>query len=70
MTDHKPIKFREWVFAVYGTRGSAAKALGVTETSITRYMSGARFPRPPILARIEALSGGAVTARSFDKAAA
>lgn len=47
------------------TLSAFAEEIGVRTPSVSRYATGARIPRPAIMARIVAATGGAVTAQDF-----
>jgi len=42
-----------------------AKRIGVAQATVHRYCSGVRIPRPEILQRIQAETGGQVTPNDF-----
>lgn len=42
-----------------------AQRINVTAFSVHRYVSGARVPRPKVMARIKEATGGAVSADDF-----
>lgn len=46
-------------------RAEFAKAIGVSEVAITRYVGGKRMPRPEILVKIKVATNGAVTPNDF-----
>lgn len=47
------------------SRASFGATIGVSEVAVTRYINGARIPRPEKMARIEAATGGAVKPNDF-----
>jgi transcriptional regulator with XRE-family HTH domain len=47
------------------SRAEFAKAIGVSEVAITRYIGGKRMPRPELLVKIVEATGGAVTPNDF-----
>lgn len=47
------------------SRADFAKAVGVSEVAITRYVGGKRMPRPDLLVKIKEATRGAVTADDF-----
>jgi hypothetical protein len=47
------------------SRADFAKAIGVSEVSVTRYIGGTRLPQPAIMARIAVVTDGAVTPNDF-----
>lgn len=55
-------KLQDWVKAQPATVAEVAVSLGVGRVALHRYMSGRAMPRPAMVAKIEALTGGAVTA--------
>lgn len=42
-----------------------ARAIGVTQVAVTRYVAGTRTPRRECMRRIRTVTGGAVTADDF-----
>jgi len=50
------------------TLAEIAARVGVTEVSMSRYERGIRRPRPEIIAKIEAVTDGHVTANDFNQA--
>lgn len=42
-----------------------ASEIGVTHSAVVKWMQGKCIPRPPIMARITAATGGLVTAADF-----
>lgn len=63
MTAAHPLK--TWRDSRGLTQTALALLLGVRKNSVHRYERGERFPRPRILARIETVTAGAITARDF-----
>ena len=47
------------------TAARFAEKIGVSQQAVQRYARGTRMPRPPIMARIEEATGGAVQAQDF-----
>lgn len=47
------------------TQAEFGKLIGSGQESVSRYISGHRYPRPKVLAKIIAETGGAVTASDF-----
>jgi transcriptional regulator with XRE-family HTH domain len=47
------------------SRADFAKAIGVSEVSVTRYIGGSRIPRPVVLAKISEVTKGSVTPNDF-----
>lgn len=56
---------REWLRQQDMTQREAADRLGVHEITMCRYVSHKQIPRRDILAKIDALTGGAVKPGSF-----
>ena len=52
----------DWVKSQPETVAEVATGLGIGRVALHRYMSGAVMPRPDMVSRIVAASGGAVTA--------
>ena len=61
-------KLSEWVKAQPATVAELAAELGVGRVALHRYMNGRAMPRPAMVAKIEALTGGAVTAADLNAA--
>ncbi|MBL4748366.1 MAG: helix-turn-helix transcriptional regulator [Magnetovibrio sp.] len=50
------------------TEAELARCIGVSQAAISRYKSGQRLPRPDIVAKIEAVTGGDVTPSDHQRA--
>ncbi|MEH6476677.1 MAG: helix-turn-helix transcriptional regulator [Sneathiella sp.] len=59
------MKLKTWLDSRKIKAVTFAENVGVTHSTIGRYVSGDRFPRPEILRRIEVATGGKVTANDF-----
>lgn len=55
----------EWLTANRVSHDDFAARIGATRSSVTRYASGERIPRPPKMAAIARETGGQVTANDF-----
>jgi transcriptional regulator with XRE-family HTH domain len=47
------------------SRAEFAKAIGVSEVSVTRYIGRTRIPQPAVMARINDVTNGQVTPNDF-----
>lgn len=47
------------------SRPDVAKALGVSEVSVGRYLTGERRPKPLVMLKIKSMTGNAVTSDDF-----
>ena len=59
------MKLTEYLTVSGLTQGKFAEMVGVSQAALGRYAAGKRLPRPAILRRIVAASGGAVQANDF-----
>jgi DNA-binding transcriptional regulator YdaS (Cro superfamily) len=58
------MNLRQWVYDNGGV-AALAQQLDVPRMTVYRWMTGARMPRPAMMARIVAATGGAVTPADF-----
>lgn len=59
------MKLAEYMDANELTQPELAKRLSVSQSAISQWLSGARFPKPEMLSRIRDLTDGAVTPNDF-----
>ena len=55
----------EWIFNQASTRKKLADNLGISEASLSRYLSGDRVPKPEIMRKIIEVTNGIVNPQSF-----
>ena len=55
----------EWIFNQASTRKKLADNLGISEASLSRYLSGDRIPKPEIMRKIIEVTNGIVNPQSF-----
>ncbi len=55
----------EWIFNQASTRKKIADNLGISEASLSRYLSGDRVPKPEIMKKIIEVTNGIVNPQSF-----
>lgn len=55
----------EWVRTKGMSHDDLAARLGCDRSTVSRYVSGHRMPRRPVLERITEITGGEVTANDF-----
>lgn len=65
MVDDKVRTFGAWLRSSGMSVQSLSEVLGVSRTSVYKWLSGDMLPSAATLVKLEALSGGVVTARSF-----
>ncbi len=51
----------EWMALTATSQGQLARHLGITQTAISRYLSGQRIPRPSVMLDIYEVSDGDVS---------
>lgn len=59
------MKLSDYIAQTGTGRAAFAQEIGVSEVSVCRYIAGVRIPRPSVMARISAVTNGAVTANDF-----
>lgn len=62
---HRGMTLDDWLITTRTKEEAFAALIGVSQASVNRYRHGLRIPRPAVLARIRAATGGAVTAADF-----
>lgn len=55
----------DWLARTATKEDSFAASIGASQAAVNRYRHGRRMPRPAVMARIVAATGGAVTANDF-----
>jgi len=59
------VKLDAWLKREGMSREEFSSEIGRSMTSLSRYISGERMPRPAVMRRIAAVTGGSVTANDF-----
>ncbi len=59
----------DWLIRTATKEDSFAASIGTSQAAVNRYRHHRRVPRPAVMARITAATGGAVTANDFHLAA-
>lgn len=60
----------DWLARTATKEDAFAASIGTSQAAVNRYRHGRRVPRPAVMARIVATTGGAVTANDFHGVAA
>ena len=59
------MRLEEWLIETGTTQGKLARELEITQTAISRYVSGARMPRAEHMVEIYRITEGDVTPNDF-----
>jgi transcriptional regulator with XRE-family HTH domain len=59
------VQLKDYLLLTGSTERAFAEAIGVSQQAVSRYVSGARIPRPNVVQRIQAVTKGAVCVSDF-----
>ena len=59
------MRLEQWLTETGTTQGKLARELEITQTAISRYISGARIPRAEHMVEIYEITDGVVTPNDF-----
>lgn len=59
------MQLKDYLLLIGATERAFAEAIGVSQQAVSRYVSGARTPRPAVMVKIHAVTGGRVAPSDF-----
>lgn len=59
------MQLKDYLLLIGATERAFAEAIGVSQQAVSRYVSGARTPRPAVMMKIHAVTGGRVAPSDF-----